>query len=140
MSAVPIRPELPVTRTLCIVVSLIAKFILSTLDDADFVVQPFEETERNVVFGLAIARDSIPVAFDHIGELIVRLKSPLLQARSPVLEKLARSDRAVVIAQLAEALLDQASGVEVRCLRICCMLQTERFRRAQDPTSKVLCE
>jgi hypothetical protein len=52
------------------------------------------------------------MTLDHLGELIVRLKSLPLQARTPVLEELPRPGLTGVIPQLTEAFLEQVSGVE----------------------------
>lgn len=93
-------------------VSFIPKSIRSALDDADFVVQPFDRAERDFVLWLAIGCDSIQMVFDHLSELLIGLQSLPLQTRAPVLKEFARPGLAGVIPQLTEAFLEQVCGVE----------------------------
>ena len=49
--------------------------------DADLVVEPLDESERDLVFRLAIGGDPIPMTHDHFGELLVGREPLPLQAR-----------------------------------------------------------
>ena len=55
------------------------------VDDADLVVESFDEAERDLVLGLAVGGDPVPMTLDRFGELLVGLQGLLLQTRLPVL-------------------------------------------------------
>ena len=84
----------------------------STLDDADLVVQAFDEAQGDLVFGFAVGGNAVPVPLDQGGELFVGFQPLPLQLRAPVLEELPRPGLAVVIPQLGEGLLEQIGGVQ----------------------------
>ena len=77
------------------------------MDDANLVVQPFDEAQRDLVLRLAIGGDSIPMALDHLGELLVGRKALPLQACAPGLEESPRPSLALVAPELPEGLLEQ---------------------------------
>ena len=56
-------------------VFLVAQAVGATLDDADLVVQSFDEAERDFVLGLAVGGDAVPVPLDHVGEVLVGLQA-----------------------------------------------------------------
>ena len=91
---------------------LIAQAVRTTLDDADLVVQSLDEAERDLVLGFAVGGDSIPMAINHIGELLVGRQALPLEARAPVLEETPRPAFALVVPELAEGLLEQVGGVQ----------------------------
>src|SRR5437667_2401118 len=93
-------------------VFLVTYAISSSLDDADLVVQPLNEPERNLVLGLAVSSDSIPMAFDHCRELFIGLESLPLQCGAPVLEEAPRPPLALVVPELTEGFLEYIGGVE----------------------------
>jgi hypothetical protein len=66
---------------------LISESVGATLDDADLVVEPLDESERHLVLGLAVSGDTVPVAVDHLGELLVGIEALPLERRPPVLEE-----------------------------------------------------
>jgi hypothetical protein len=41
------------------------------LNDSDFVVDPFDKSERNLIFWFAEGGDAIPVAFDQFCKLLI---------------------------------------------------------------------
>jgi hypothetical protein len=88
---------------------LIPQAIGAALHDSDLVVEPLDEAERYLVFGLAVGGDAIPVPLDHLGELLVRLQALPLEARSPVLEELFRPGPAV--GAVRRLLLQRALGI-----------------------------
>jgi hypothetical protein len=45
------------------------------LDDANLVVEAFDEGKRDLVVWLAVAGDAIPVSVDHVGEPHVALEA-----------------------------------------------------------------
>ena len=49
--------------------------ISPTLNHTDLVIQTFHEPKRYFVFGMAIANDSIPVAFDHSSKFLKRFQT-----------------------------------------------------------------
>src|SRR5712692_11084371 len=50
------------------------------LEDADFVVEPLDESEADLVLGVAVGDDPVPVPLDHRRELLVGLEPLPLQA------------------------------------------------------------
>src|SRR5207249_9189086 len=59
----------------------------AALDDTDFVVQPLDEAERHLVLGLAVGRDPLPMAIDHLGEAVEGLEPLPFERRPPVVEE-----------------------------------------------------
>jgi hypothetical protein len=84
---------------------LVTQTVRPTLYNADFVVQPFDETERDLVLWFAVSSYSIPMSVDHLSEFLVGLEPLPLQTRAPVLEETARPDLAAVIPQLPKRAL-----------------------------------
>lgn len=60
----------------------------TTLDDSDFVVDAFDETEADLVVHLAIGHDSTPMTFDPLGELFEGAQSLPTQLGFPMVEEL----------------------------------------------------
>ncbi len=82
------------------------------MDDANLVVESFDEAERDLVFWSAVSGDSIPMTLDHLGEFLVRLQALPLQADLPVIEEAPRPPFPLVAPQLAERFLQQVGGIE----------------------------
>ena len=93
-------------------VVLVAQAIRPPLEDADFVVEALDEPERNLVPGLAVSGDTLPMALDHFRELLVGLQALPLEAGLPILEELAHPGFALVIPELPEGFLEQVGGIE----------------------------
>src|SRR2546425_7369320 len=68
-------------------VLLVAEPVRAALEDADLVVQPLDEAERDLVLRAAIGRDPVPVPINHRGEFLVRPQALPLEGRPPVLEE-----------------------------------------------------
>ena len=81
-------------------VFLVAQAVGAPLDDADLVVEPLHESERDLVLWLAISGDPIPMTIDDFGELLVGRKPLPLQARPPVVEEAARPAFDFVVPEL----------------------------------------
>lgn len=93
-------------------VLLVAEAVSAPLDDADLVVEAFHEAECDLVLGLAVRRDAIPVTLDHSRELLVGRQPLPLESIAPVVEKPARPTLVLVAPKLAERLLEQVGRVE----------------------------
>ena len=93
-------------------VLLVAQPICASLDDPDFVVASFHESERDLVLGLAVGSAPVPMTIDHGGELLVRCKPLPFERCSPVLEEPLRPTFALVAPELSEGLLEQVRNVE----------------------------
>src|SRR3954454_22299898 len=93
-------------------VFLVSKAVGPPLDDADLVVDPFDEPQRHLVLLMAIRRDPVPVLLDHPGEPLVRLEALPSQGRLPTLEESPRPHLPLVVPQLAEHLLEQIGLVQ----------------------------
>src|SRR5918995_7519026 len=70
-------------------VFLIAEPVRAALEDADLVVQPLDEAERDLVVRAAVGRDPVPMPVNHRGEFLVGPQALPLQGRPPVLEEAA---------------------------------------------------
>lgn len=92
-------------------VLLVAQAIGAALDDADLVVESFDEAERDLVLGSAVGGDAIPMALDHLGELLEARQALPSQRRTPLVEELSCPRIASVVPQLPEAQGPQADGV-----------------------------
>ena len=93
-------------------VFLVAQAVCATLDDADFVVQSFHESKRDLVLWLAVSGDSVPMPIDHLSELLVGLEPLPLQARAPVLEEAPSPNLTAVVPQLPEGFLEHIGRVQ----------------------------
>src|SRR2546428_13277261 len=80
----------------------VAEPVRAALEDADLVVQPLDEAERDLVLRAAIGRDPVPVPINHRGEFLVRPQALPLEGRPPVLEEPAGPDLPAVGPQMAE--------------------------------------
>src|SRR3990167_9491607 len=90
----------------------IAEPVRAALEDADFVVQPLDEAEGDLVLRAAVGREALPMAINHRGELLVRPEALPLERRAPVLEEAARPALPAVVPELPERLLEQVRGVQ----------------------------
>jgi hypothetical protein len=93
-------------------VFFVAKSVGATLKHTDFVVQSFDEAERDFVLGLAVGSDAVLVSLDHVSEIQLGFQTLPFELRSPILEELPGPRLAAVIPQLAEGFLQQVRGVE----------------------------
>src|SRR5256712_5031026 len=93
-------------------VLLVAEPVRAALEDADLVVQPLDEAERDLVLGAAIGRDPAHVRTNHRGNFPVRPPALPLEARPPVLEEPAGPALPAVVPELAERFLEQVGGVQ----------------------------
>ena len=93
-------------------VLLVMQSVGAALDQADFVVQALDEPEGDLVVGMTVRGNSIPMPVDQLGELLVRLQALPLQLSAPVFEELTSPGLAGVIPQLCEGLLEQVGGVQ----------------------------
>ena len=91
---------------------LVAQAIRATLEDPNLVVEPLDEAQRDLVLGLAVRGDTIPMPIDQRDELLVGFEPLPFQARAPVLEEASRPALALVVPELAEGLLEQVGGVQ----------------------------
>lgn len=81
-------------------VVLVQQSVAAPLDDADLVVQPFDQAERDLVLRPAVGRDPVPVPLDRLGELLEGLKPLPAQRGTPLIEELAGPSFAAVLPEL----------------------------------------
>src|SRR5208337_505948 len=93
-------------------VLFVPKSVGPSLDDADLVVDPFNEAQGHLVLLMAIRRDPVPVFLHHAGELLVRLEALPPQGRLPSLEESPRPHLPLVVPQLTEHLLEKVGFVQ----------------------------
>ena len=90
----------------------VAESVAPPLDDADFVVESFDEAKRHFVLRLAVGGDPIPVALDQRGELLEWLEPLPPEGGPPPVEELPRPRLAPILPELGELLLQDVRGVE----------------------------
>src|ERR1700752_5378122 len=90
----------------------IAQSVCASLNDADLIVQAFNEPEGDLVLGGTIRRNPLPMAINHLRQLFVGFKALPLQGNRPVLKEAARPAFLLIVPQLAERLLEQVSGLQ----------------------------
>ena len=93
-------------------VLLVAEPVRAALEDADLVVQPLDEAERDFVVRTAVGRDPVPVPVNHRGELLVGSQALPLERRSPVLEEATRPALPAVVPKLPERLFEEVGRVQ----------------------------
>ena len=93
-------------------VVLVAETVGPPLDHTDFVVEPFDEAEGDLVFVSAVGGDSGPVPVDHLGEVLVGLEALPFEGGSPVLEEASGPPFPPIVPELSERLLEQVGGVQ----------------------------
>src|SRR5918992_3259061 len=91
---------------------LVTQSVGAPLDDADLVVKSLDEAEGDLVLGLAIGGDPLPMTLDHFGEFLIGFQALPLETGLPILEETPCPAFALVAPQLAEGLLEQVGGVE----------------------------
>jgi hypothetical protein len=84
----------------------------AALDDADLVVQTLDEPEGDLVVGMTVGGNAIPVPVNQLGKLLVRLQALPFQLSASVLEEPTSPGLSVVVPQLCEGLLEQVGGVQ----------------------------
>ena len=82
------------------------------MEDADFIVEAFDETERDFVFRFAVGGDAVPVAIDQVGETLVGFEALPFETGSPIVEEAPRPCLAFVVPELAEGLFEDIGRVE----------------------------
>src|SRR3989442_2647943 len=93
-------------------VLLVAVAVGPALEAADFVFEPLDQAEADLVLWVAVGDDPVPVPLDHRCEVLVGLEPLPLQALLPPLEEGAGPAWGLVAPELAEGLLEQVGGVE----------------------------
>src|SRR5258708_15926232 len=89
----------------------VAQAVGASLEDSDFVVEAFDEAERDLVFGFAVGGDTVPVAINHVGEALVGSEALPFEAGSPVVEEAPRPALPPLVPEFAEDLLEDVGRV-----------------------------
>ena len=79
------------------------------MEDADLVVEAFDESDGDLVVGVAVGFDAVRVGLDHRGKLLEGLEALPFECIAPVFEEVAGPYGS---AELAERLLEEICGVE----------------------------
>ena len=82
------------------------------LNDPDLALQPLYKPERDFLFGVDICGDTVPVAFNHLGEVFVGLEPLPLQGGSPVVEKPPGPALGLVVPELAKGFLEEVGRIQ----------------------------
>jgi hypothetical protein len=85
----------------------ISKAVSAPLDDANLVVEPFNESQRDFVFWPAVSGNPVPMTLDHRGKFLIRLKPLPFERGLPVLKEASCPTLALVAPQLTKGLLEQ---------------------------------
>ena len=82
------------------------------MEHADFVIQPFDETETDFVIWMAIGGDPMPMVLNHLGKLLIRFEPLPFQAVVSSFKEGAGTGLGSVIPELAEGLFPQIGGIQ----------------------------
>jgi len=66
-------------------VMVVAIPIGTTLQESDLIVQAFDHAETDLVVGIAVRDDALPVALDHVGKAFVARRKLRLPPSNPLL-------------------------------------------------------
>lgn len=65
-------------------VFMVLQIVCVSLADAYFVIETLDKAQGDLVFGLAVSGEAVPVLLDYDGELLVRLQALPLPAHLPI--------------------------------------------------------
>ncbi len=91
---------------------LIPQTIGPSLDDPDFVVEPFNEPERDFVFWPAVSCNAIPVSLNQLGELFIGPQPLPSQRLFPVVKEPPSPPLRPIALKLAEGLFQEVCGLQ----------------------------
>src|SRR4026208_1695324 len=78
----------------------VPKAIRASLDNANFVVESLNKSQRHFVLRPAVSRNAIPMTLDHLSKLLVGSKPLPFERRLPVLKETPGPTLALVAPQL----------------------------------------
>ena len=87
-------------------VLLVTNAIGTTLDNPDFIISAFDETEAALIIRVTVGHDTVPMSFDHSCELFQRFESLPAQLRFPVIKELPGPSRTFIGPQITEGFLE----------------------------------
>src|SRR5438309_3057171 len=90
----------------------VSQAVSAPLDDANLVVEPFNESQRHFVLWPAVSGNPIPVTLNHRGKFLKGLKPLPFERRHPVLKEAPGPTLALVTPQLTKGLLEQVGGIQ----------------------------
>ena len=82
------------------------------MNDPDLVIETLDKTEGNIILGMDIGRDAIPMAFNHFGEILERLEPLPLQGGSPIIKETSGPAFALILPKLAKRLFEEIRFVQ----------------------------
>src|SRR5215216_6437531 len=88
----------------------VAQPVCAPLDDPDLIVEAFNEPEGDLVLGVTIRGNPVPMALNHLGKFLVGFQALPLQGSPPVLKEAAGPAFFLVVPQLAEGLLEEVGS------------------------------
>jgi hypothetical protein len=92
-------------------VFLIAEAIGAPLDRTNLVVEALDKPQGDLVLGLTVGHDAVPMSLDHAGEPLEGLQALPAQGRAPVVEEAPRPAWAPVVPELIEGLLESGDAL-----------------------------
>ena len=84
---------------------LVPQPVGATLEDSNLIVQPFHEAKGNLVVGVTIRGDAVPMPFHQLSKLFVGFAAVPLQGGPPILKEAPRPAFRLIAPPLAERLL-----------------------------------
>ncbi len=91
---------------------LVTQPVGAALEDPDLIVHPFDESQGDLIVGVTIRGNPVPMAINQRGKLLIRPQALPLQGRPPILKEAPRPAFLLIVPQLAEGLLEQVGGVQ----------------------------
>src|SRR5713101_451076 len=93
-------------------VLFVAKSVCATLEDTNLVVEALDEAEGDLVLGMAVGGQPVPVPVHHRRELLVGAQALPPEGDAPGLEEAPRPGLATIVPELPERFLEQIGDVE----------------------------
>ncbi len=82
------------------------------MQNPNLVVDPLDQSKTDFVLRMTIGGNAIPMGFNQLGELPIRLQSLPFQVVFPTLEEGPRAAFGAVVPELSEAFLEDVGGVQ----------------------------
>ena len=82
------------------------------MQNPDFVVDAFDQSKTDFVLWMTIGGNAIPMGFNQLGKLPIRLQSLPFQAVFPTLEKGTCATLGAVVSELSEGFLEKVGCIQ----------------------------
>ena len=84
----------------------------TTLNDSGFIIESFDEAERDFVLWFTVLSDALPVALGHISEFLEWLQALPLESSLPIIEEATRPSFSVIAPHLTERFFEKIGSAK----------------------------